>query len=188
MKRDLALECLKAHITDEDIVVAVYQACFDWMVINPRDLNYVSTGAMGQASSHGLGLALSNPDRRVIVFDGDGSLLMNLGSLVSVAGAAPRNFYHFLFFNGVYEVNGAHPIPGQDRVDFQAMAKAAGYRSAEKFSELDELEESASRIFGADGPAFVELRIEPGASYPRDYAFIHSPQTRERFRKALNRN
>ena len=92
MRRDLALECLKDHVTD-DIVVAVYQTCFDWMAINPRGLNYVSTGAMGHASSHGLGLALARPDKRVLVLDGDGSLLMNLGSLVSIGEAAPPNLY-----------------------------------------------------------------------------------------------
>jgi len=88
MRRDRALEILKPRV-DSQLVVAVYQTLFDWMVIHPRDLNYVATGAMGQASSHGLGLALANPGRAVLVFDGDGSLLMNLGSLVSIAGAAP---------------------------------------------------------------------------------------------------
>ena len=87
-----------------------------------------------------LGLALANPEREVIVFDGDGSLLMNLGSLVTVANAAPRNFHHFVFENGVYEVNGAHPIPGQNQVDFAAMARAAGYRHVEIFSELTDFE------------------------------------------------
>ena len=67
---------------------------------------------MGGASSLGLGLALARPDRRVIVFDGDGSLLMQLGSLATIAGAAPRNLVHFLFKNGVYHTSGAQGIPG----------------------------------------------------------------------------
>ena len=81
IQRDLALTTLRPHVEPRDLVVAVYQSCFDWLALCPRDLNYVSTGAMGQASSHALGLALGSPDRRVIVLDGDGSLLMNLGSL-----------------------------------------------------------------------------------------------------------
>ena len=88
---------------------------------------------MGQASSHGFGLALANPDRTVIVLDGDGSLLMNLGSLVSIADAAVTNFYHFLFVNRTYEVNGAHPVPGADKVNFEDMARAAGYAGAQSF-------------------------------------------------------
>ena len=185
MKRDLALEILKPYITDE-IVVAVYQTLFDWMVIHPRDLNYVATGAMGQASSHGLGLALANPDREVVVFDGDGSLLMNLGTLVTIADAAPKNFHHFLFENGTYEVNGAHPIPGQGQVDFAAMAKAAGYRTVVTFSELDHLGSSVQEFLKTPGPAFALMKVEPGESYPRDYAYIHSAEARQRFRQALH--
>lgn len=184
MKRDRALEILKRHVSDQ-IVVAVYQTLFDWMAINPRDLNYVATGAMGQASSHALGLALANPDREVIVFDGDGSLLMNLGSLVTVASAAPPNLHHFVFENGVYEVNGAHPIPGQNRVDFAGLAEAAGYRHVETFSELAAFESSVGDFLHLPGPAFAVMKIEPGEPYPRDYAYIHSAGARERFRQAL---
>ena len=112
IQRDLALTALRPHIDPRDLVVAVYQSCFDWLALCPRDLNYVSTGAMGQASSHALGLALGSPDRQIIVLDGDGSLLMNLGSLVTISNIRPKHFLHLVFENGVYEVNGAHPIPG----------------------------------------------------------------------------
>jgi len=184
MKRDLALKVLKQHVSDE-IVVAVYQTLFDWMAINPRDLNYVATGAMGQASSHGLGLALANPTKEVLVFDGDGSLLMNLGSLVTIANAAPRNFHHFVFENGVYEVNGEHPIPGQGILDFGAMAKAAGYRQVKTFSKLEILESDISEFLNQPGPALAVMKIEAGESHPRDYAYIHSDEARRSFRQAL---
>ena len=160
MKRDLALECLKTHVTD-DIVVAVYQTCFDWLAINPRDLNYVATGAMGQASSHGLGLALARPDKRVLVFDGDGSLLMNLGSLVTIAQAAPNNFFHFVFDNGVYEVNGSHPVPGAGKTDFAAMALAAGYRSAVVFNRLDDLKAGVGGFLSQSGPVMAVMKPAP---------------------------
>ena len=184
MKRDLALEVLKQHISNE-IVVAVYQTLFDWMAINPRDLNYVATGAMGQASSHGLGLALANPDKEIMVFDGDGSLLMNLGSLVTIANAAPKNLHHFVFENGVYEVNGAHPIPGQGQLDFAAMARAAGYQHVETFSELGDFETGVGDFLQHPGPAFAVMKIEAGKPYPRDYAYIHSAEARHSFRQAL---
>jgi sulfopyruvate decarboxylase subunit beta len=184
MRRDLALKVLKQHVSNE-LVVAVYQTLFDWMTINPRDLNYVATGAMGQASSHGLGLALANPDKEVLVFDGDGSILMNLGSLVSVANAAPQNFHHFIFENGVYEVNGAHPIPGHGKVDFAAMAKAAGYRSVTTFSNLETFELEVAEFLKQPGPAMAVMKIEAGESYPRDYGYIHSALAREQFRQAL---
>ena len=184
MPRDEVLKAIVPHVGDA-IVVAVYQTCFDWMVICPRDLNYVSTGAMGQASSHALGLALGRPDKKVIVFDGDGSLLMNLGSLVTVANAAPPNLYHFLFANGVYEVNGAHPVPGAGRTDFRGLAAAAGYRSSERYDVLQNFARDLPAVLERPGPVFCELRIHAGAPYPRDYETIHGPQVRARFRAAL---
>ena len=84
MKRDACLKVLARHRTDE-IVVAVYQAAQEWLHISPSDLNYTFTGAMGQGSSHALG----RPDKRVVVLDGDGSLLMNLGTPVTIVHAAP---------------------------------------------------------------------------------------------------
>jgi len=184
MRRDHALEILKKQV-DDQIVVAVYPTLFDWMVLNPRDLNYVATGAMGQASSHGLGLALANPGREVLVFDGDGSLMMNLGSLVTIANAAPKNFHHFVFQNGTYEVNGAHPVPGADNIHIAAMATAAGYSSAVAFSQLEAFDAGAEEFLAQPGPALAVMKIVPGEHYPRDYDYIHSAAARERFRQAL---
>ena len=81
MDRKKTLAAIARHVTDADIVLPVYSTAFDWIDIRPNPLNYLSHGAMGLASSHALGLALGRPDKRVIVLDGDGSLLMNLGTL-----------------------------------------------------------------------------------------------------------
>src|SRR5215472_3689243 len=134
MKRDDCFRALARHLTDE-IVIPTYSSAFDWLELAPRDLNYFSFGAMGIASSHGLGLALGQPGRRVIVLDGDGSLLMNLGTLVTIGAAAPKNLIHFVCRNGTYEANGNHPIP-QPAVDFNGLARAAGYRQLHEFSAL----------------------------------------------------
>ncbi len=115
--RKKALELLAERITDQ-IVVSTYSTASDWLTIIDRPLNYFSSGAMGLASSHGLGLALARPERRIIVLDGDGSLLMNLPTLVTIGRVAPRNFTHLVFNNGTYEANGGHPIPNPD-VDFE---------------------------------------------------------------------
>ena len=188
IQRDLALTTLRPHVEPRDLVVAVYQSCFDWLALCPRDLNYVSTGAMGQASSHALGLALGSPERRVIVLDGDGSLLMNLGSLVTIANVRPKHFLHLVFENGVYEVNGAHPIPGTGTVDFAGMAEAAGYQDAMRFSQLDAFEAALPELLACDGPVMAVLKIAPGKAYPRDYNYIHSATARKTFRDALNRD
>ena len=183
--RDQALLELKHHIRDEDIVVAVYQTNFDWMVLNPRPLNYVAVGAMGQASSHGLGLALANPNRRVFVFDGDGSLLMNLGSLVTIAGANVTNLYHFVFVNECYEVNGAQPLPASG-IDFAGFARAAGFHGSQSFEQLDEFSKALPSLLSKEGPQFASLRISPGEAFPQDYAYIHSAEARNVFEDALN--
>jgi sulfopyruvate decarboxylase subunit beta len=184
MKRDECLRVLARHVTDE-IVVATYQAAFDWLVIRPSPLNYVSIGAMGIASSHGLGLALGRPDKHVLVLDGDGSLLMNLGSLVSVVAAAPRNFIHFVCENGTYEANGAHPIPARDRLSFTGFAKAAGYARCHEFSELADFEAGIAAVLREEGPVFVDLKIVPGEPSPQDYEYIHSAAARAAFKAAL---
>jgi phosphonopyruvate decarboxylase len=184
MKRDECLKVLARHRKNE-IVVAVYTAAQEWIHIAPNDLNYTFTGAMGQGSSHALGLALGRPDKRVIVLDGDGSLLMNLGSLVTIAHAAPKNFIHCVCENGTYETNGAVPIPRAGEIRFAEMAKAAGYPRIYEFSNLDEWDRALEKILKEDGPIFVDLKMEPGEQYPEDFRRLYSLEHRDKFRRAL---
>jgi sulfopyruvate decarboxylase subunit beta len=184
MKRDECLKVLARHRTDE-IVVAVYTAAQEWVHISPSDLNYTFTGAMGQGSSHALGIALGRPDKRVVVLDGDGSLLMNLGTLVTIANAAPKNLVHCLCQNGTYETNGAVSVPGGGQVSFTGLARAAGYPTAYAFDKLDDWEAAIDRILQEDGPIFVDLKVEPGAPYPEDFRRLYDVEYRERFRSAL---
>lgn len=187
MDRDLCLAALARHI-DGEIVVSAYQAAFAWLRIHPHALNCYSVGAMGLASSLGLGLAIGRPDKRIIVLDGDGSLLMNLGSLVSIAAAAPRNLLHFVCENGVYESNGKHPIPGRGRVDFGGLARAAGYRHCHEYANLESFDAEIGAVLREDGPVFVDLKIESGAAQSVDYEYIYSRQLRDTFREALRRS
>src|SRR5713101_2422317 len=128
-----------------------------WRTIAPDDLSIGCVGFMGGASSLGLGLALAMPKRRVVVFDGDGSLLMQLGSLATIAGAAPRNLLHLVFKNGVYHTSGAQGIPGGLTVDFVTMAKGAGYRAAFAVHDIDDFKRRLPEILKMEGPVFVEL-------------------------------
>jgi len=128
-----------------------------WRTIAPDDLSVTCVGFMGGASTLGLGLALGCPDRRVIVFDGDGSLCMQLGSLPTIAGVAPRNFSHLLFKNNVYHTSGSQETPGGDGVDYVMMARGAGYRDAFTVRTLDELRARLPAILTGEGPLFVEL-------------------------------
>lgn len=128
-----------------------------WRTLASEDLSVTCVGFMGGASSLALGLALARPERRVIVFDGDGSLLMQLGSLATIAGAAPRNLVHLVFKNGVYHTSGSQEIPGAGAVDFALMARGAGYRGACAIEDLDELRRRLPELLRQEGPLLVEL-------------------------------
>jgi sulfopyruvate decarboxylase subunit beta len=184
MRRDDCLRILAQHVSD-DIVVAVFTTAFDWIGIRRHPLNYITVGAMGLGSSHALGLALGRPDKRVLLFDGDGSLLMNLGALVTIAEAAPKNLYHFVFENGTYEANGSHPIPGRGRVDFAGFAKSAGYRASETFDDLSNFGAAVGAFLAQPGPAFAALKVEPGVLPNLDYGYMHSLPVRQQFKAAL---
>ena len=184
MRRD---ECFRriAELRGEAIVVSTYTSAFEWREISPSGLNYFSVGAMGQASSHALGLALGLPRQKVVVLDGDGSLLMNLASLVTIAEAAPRNLVHFVAENGCYEANGSHPIPGRDRVDFAGLARAAGYARVFEFDGLNRFAAELPDVMSAPGPVFVTLKIVAGEAPALDYEWLHSERVREDFKDAV---
>ncbi|MES2977348.1 MAG: thiamine pyrophosphate-dependent enzyme [Pseudomonadota bacterium] len=187
MLREDCLKTLAGHYSGQ-LVVSVYTTCFEWMAICSQAINYVSVGAMGQAGSHALGLALGRPDQEVWVFDGDGSLLMNLGSLVTLAGMQPRNLTHFVFQNGSYEANQRMPLPVAE-VDFAGIARGAGIASTAQFRDtasLDAWLASRKPMTGRDGPSLVDLRVLPSPRpYPQHYDHIHSAEARESFKAAL---
>ena len=124
-------------------------------------------------------------DGRVLVLDGDGSLLMNLGTLVTIAHAAPRNLVHCLCQNGTYETNGAVNIPSRGKVSFPGLAREAGYPKTYMFDNLDVWEHAVEGILQEDGTLFVDLHVEPGESYPEDFQRLYAIEYRERFRRAL---
>ena len=130
-------------------------------VTTNEKLDLPLSGAMGKASSLGLGLALAQPERKVMVLDGDGSLLMNLGTMVTLANKAPRNLYHFVFDNGVYAVTGGQPVPGAGRSDWEGIAKAAGYAATFSFDNLEDLTNGIDQVLATRGPVFIHLAITP---------------------------
>ena len=184
MQRDECFRVLARHVGDA-VVVSTYSSAFEWLDLGERALNYFSVGAMGLDSSHALGLALGRPDRRIICLQGDGSLLMNLGTLVTIGAAAPKNLIHFVCRNGTYEANGGHPIPNP-AVDFNGLARAANYRALHEFSSLPDFEARITQVLAQEGPVFATLHLEKGALSPQfDYRRLDDPARREAFRAAL---
>ena len=117
-------------------------------------------GAMGQSTSAIFGLALGLPDQKVVHFDTEGALLMNLGVLASVAGKQPENFVHFLLDNGCYATTGGQPVPNSEAIDYAVIAEGSGYAATYSFDDLEELSTSLGEIMNEKGPVFVAIKVE----------------------------
>jgi phosphonopyruvate decarboxylase len=118
-------------------------------------------GAMGQSTSAIFGLALGLPNQKVVHFDTEGALLMNLGVLASVAGKQPKNFVHFLLDNGCYATTGGQPVPNSEEIDYAMMAQGSGYAATYNFDDLEELSTSLEKIMSQEGPVFVAIKVHP---------------------------
>jgi phosphonopyruvate decarboxylase len=184
MSRTACLEEI-AKLRREALVVAVYSSAFEWIRIAPHKLNFLAVGAMGQASSSALGFALGLPNRKIIVLDGDGSLLMNLGSLVTIADVAPMNLTHFVCQNGCYEANGEHPIPAHEKVSFAGFARAAGYLTVSEYFDLEDLKMNLPTFMEAPGPSFATLHVTAGEKPTLDYSLVHGAEARLIFEAGL---
>lgn len=168
-----AVAILRDAREPRDIVIPSMGSAREWMASGPmQDLDFILVpSAMGHATSVGLGLALAQRDRRVIVLSGDGSLLMNLGSLVTISAQGPGNLVIVVFVNGVYEVTGAQvtPRPRSHPVDYAALARASGITSVFRWSSLEDWRAGIASALGATGPTVVVLDVVPvpGAVGPR---------------------
>lgn len=171
-----AVAAVRAARGENDIVITSMGTAREWMAmgpLHPCDFVFVPS-AMGHATSIGLGLALAQPARRVIVMIGDGSLLMNLGSLATIAAERPENLVTLVFDNGVYEITGAQPTPAtagaeRSRVDFVAAARACGLETVRAFNELAAWTSGVREVLGARGPmvAVLDVAPVPGAAGPK---------------------
>lgn len=159
MQRDELLKVVEDTVTDE-VVVPVMSAIKGWSKI-PEYFFWCT--AMGYGSSVALGLALAQPERKVIVLDGDGSLLMNLGSLVTIAGLAPPNLIHIVFENYLYELPGSVPLPGRGAYRLTQLARAAGLQKIREFGEIGEFRKGLRAMLDEDGPSFAVAEVAPGS-------------------------
>ena len=159
------------------IVVTTMGTAREWMLLEPHPLDFVFVpSSMGQATSLGLGLALAQPARNVIVCNGDGSMLMNLGSLMTIAAQHPPNLTVLVFDNGAYEVTGGQPTAansavrfGPVEVDLVQLARGCGFSSVFEFGSLSEWQSALKDVLEAPGPVFARLAVAaiPGAVGPK---------------------
>ncbi len=117
--------------------------------------------AMGGHAGFALGLALAQPQRKVVVFDSEGDLQMSLGVLAMIAEQRPRNLYHFLLDNECYATTGGQPVPNAKRVAYDSMARAAGYTRTFAFDNLENFAVNIESILSGPGPVFAALKVIP---------------------------
>jgi phosphonopyruvate decarboxylase len=182
-----SLDALKAidEFRQGALVVATMTGLEEWQTISGDPARDVPLeDVMGKASSFGLGLALAQPSHKVAVIDGDGSLLSNLGSLVTIANSAPANLIHFVLQDDMYFSTGAASIPGADILSFAGLASSAGYPVTYEFDDLEEFVTQLETIFQQEGPIFVCLKIQRNGvpkSPPRSFH-----EAREQLRVLFN--
>jgi phosphonopyruvate decarboxylase len=147
--------------SSQAVVVCTMTTIMTFPEVSTDSLTIRVAPLMGGASSIGLGIALARPELRVIVLDGDGSLAMQLGALLTIAEAAPPNLFHFVFHNRVlYEGGGRLTIAGGGRGDFVGLAKAAGYPAAYAIETAADLEHNLDDILNGPAPALIRLAID----------------------------
>jgi len=166
LTRAQLLEPLAAHRTDQ-VVVTTMSVTRPWGRLSSHELDFASAdSAMGHAADLALGVALARPDKRVLCLNGDGSMLMTLGTLATAAGSGARNYVLVVVENGSYEITGHQPIPGHGSVDFAALARAAGFPSVFRFDDASAWEAAVPELLRAPGPTFVHARVERGGEGP----------------------
>jgi thiamine pyrophosphate-dependent acetolactate synthase large subunit-like protein len=156
-----ALEAFRPHRGDA-IVVPGRGGKF-WTGLTANETLDVPLGdpAMGGHAGFALGLALARPERKIVLFDSEGDILMSLGMLATIAEQAPQNFYHFLLDNEVYATTGGQPVPNAKIVAYDKMALACGYPRAHAFTEIAKLSRDIGGILAKPGPVFVALKVYP---------------------------
>lgn len=172
------------RVPEETAIVAnLGKASFELMHADDRDRNYYMRGAMGSTTATGMGVAVGTDDP-VVVFEGDGSLLMSMGCLSTIGEYAPSNLVVVVWDNQEYATTGGQPTATEETVDFAGVAEncgVAGFRA----ETAAEFETALDDALGTDGPALVTARVETADSEPPDGFDYGCSYVKHRFRSAL---
>lgn len=156
-----------ARARGQAVVVTTMAAVRAWGRHSASELDFASAdSAMGHAADLALGVALAQPRRKVICLNGDGSMLMSLGTLVTIIDSRARNLVLFVLVNRTYEITGNQAVPGANVVDFAALATAAGFRRVYEFSAKEDCEQHLAEVLEGEGPVFVVAHVAPGDDRP----------------------
>ena len=183
MTRLDATRQIAAFCAGDPIVASLGHPAYDLFATGDRDTYFYTWGSMGLASSIGLGLAMAKPDRRVVVLDGDGSLLMNLGSLATIGWVKPANLVVIVIDNRLYGTTGGQESATAHGADLDAAARALGIRASGSASTSAELDAALARTSREPGPHVIVARVDetpPTMKPPQDCVFL-----KQRFMRAI---
>ena len=158
MIRKEAIKLIAQEIGNQPIISANGFMSRDLYETNEKENNFYMIGSMGLASSIGLGVALSNPEKKIHIFDGDGNILMNLGSLVTIGSLKPKNFIHVIFDNKSHESTGGQPTNSKI-IELEKIAEVAKFKTY-KISKKEQIKKIFSKIKRENGPICILVKIE----------------------------
>ena len=192
MKREEALEIVLESLDGNAIVVSTTgKTSREIFEIREKESqshqqDFLTVGSMGHCSSIALGIALSKPHRQVVCIDGDGAMLMHLGSLTSIASLKPNNFRHILMNNGVHESVGGQATAAKN-IDLSAIVEAVGASKMFKAESPAELKENIPKFLSCVGPSFFEIKICPGSREDLGRPTIKPVDNKQDFMKFLKK-
>jgi len=166
LTKDELLEPL-ARMRGDAVVVTCMSITRPWGRYSHSDLDFASAdSAMGHTADLALGIALACPERRVVCLNGDGSMLMTLGTLATAVQAGAKNYVLLVVQNDTYEITGNQPVPGAGRLDFAMLARGAGFPRIYSFEEAGAYAALLPEMLSGDGPVFAAVRVRPGTEGP----------------------
>jgi len=144
--------------------------------------NFYMIGSMGLASSIGLGIAIKRPTKKIFIFDGDGNILMNLGSLVTIGFLKPKNLVHFIFDNGSHESTGGQPTMAS-KIKLEKIAESTNYKIF-KIKTLTELTELLKKLKTISGPILVLVKVKNSVKISKRVKY-EPEEIKERFMNSI---
>lgn len=163
------IDCMRRAakmIGDAPCVVTMGENWNEWDRVRPGDGN-LQVKTLGLCSSLALGIALGLPDRKIVTFDGDGAVLMNLQGLVTVGWMRPKNLIHVVFDNKIYEASGGTPTATALNANLKQLALGAGIRSCHEVQDLEAFDDALGQAMESDGPHFIVAVVEPSSEPSR---------------------
>lgn len=184
MKGIEAFKVLAPLLKNEPTVLANGFISREFFNVTDRKENFYMIGSMGLASSIGLGVALAQPERKTLILDGDGNVLMSMGTLAMIATCSPKNLIHIVIDNEVYESTGSQRTLSNE-IKLEEVAKSAGYKQAVRATRVEEIQPAYEQLYQAEGPVFLLIKVKPAFDSSQGRV-THTPEEiRDRFMESI---